>query len=106
LTGRNRRDIRRAKSSASAGREITCTAQVSLPIGIGFAPIFTPTAGSACYFIIIIIVIRHETTAAARRALLLIVRTLSNDAITVAVWTGFGFHMCLPVDVSIEWRRG
>jgi hypothetical protein len=29
LTGRNRRDIRRAKSSASAGREITCTAQVS-----------------------------------------------------------------------------
>jgi len=38
------------------------------------------------------IVIRHETTAAARWALLLIVRTLSNDAITIAVWTGFGFH--------------
>jgi len=62
-------------------------------------------AGSACYFLIII-VIRHETTAAARWALLLIVRTLSDDAITVAVWTGFGFHVCLPVDVSIEWTRG
>jgi hypothetical protein len=62
-------------------------------------------AGSACYFLIII-VIRHETTAAARWALLLIVRALSNDAITVAVWTGFGFQVRLPVDVSIEWRRG
>jgi hypothetical protein len=79
---------------------------VAVTPSIGFAPIFTPTAGSACYFIIIIIVIRHETTAAARWALLLIVRALSNDAITVAVWTGFGFHVCLPVDVSIEWRRG
>jgi hypothetical protein len=28
--------------------------------------------------------------------LLLIVRTLFNDAITIAVWTGF--HVCLPVD--------
>jgi hypothetical protein len=62
-------------------------------------------AGSACYFLIIIF-ISHETTAAARWALLVIVRTLSNDAIAVAVWTGFGFHVCLPVDVSIEWRRG
>jgi hypothetical protein len=53
-------------------------------------------AGSLCYFFIII-VIGHETTAAARWALLLIVRTLFNDAITVAVWTGF--HMCLPVDI-------
>jgi hypothetical protein len=52
-------------------------------------------AGSACYFLIII-VIRHETTAAARWALLLIVRTLSNDAITVAVWTGFGLHPVPP----------
>jgi hypothetical protein len=52
-------------------------------------------AGSA-HHLIIIIVIRHETTAAARWALLLIVRTLFNDAITVAVWTGF--HVCLPVD--------
>jgi hypothetical protein len=49
----------------------------------------------ACYFLIII-VIRHETTAAARWALLLIVRTLSNDAITVAVWAGFGFHSVPP----------
>jgi hypothetical protein len=57
-----------------------------------------PTAGSACYFFIIIF-IRHETTAAARWALLLIVRTLFYDAITVAVWTGFGFHVCLPVDI-------
>jgi hypothetical protein len=56
------------------------------------------TAGSACYFFIIIF-IRHETTAAARWALLLIVRTLFYDAITVAVWTGFGFHVCLPVDI-------
>ena len=52
---------------------------------------------SARYFVIVI-VIRHETTAAARGALLLIVRTLFNDAITVAVWTGF--HVCLPVDIS------
>jgi hypothetical protein len=52
-------------------------------------------AGSACYFFITI-VIRHETTAAARWALLLIVRTLFDDAIAVAVWTGF--HVCLPVD--------
>ena len=51
-----------------------------------------PTAGSACYFFIIIF-IRHETTAAARWASLLIVRPLFNDAITVAVWTGFGFHV-------------
>jgi hypothetical protein len=50
--------------------------------------------------------IRHETTAVARWALLLIVRTVSNDAITVAVRTDFGFYVCLPVDVSIEWRRG
>jgi hypothetical protein len=53
-------------------------------------------ARSTCYFfIVIIIVIRHKTTAAAHWALLLIVRTLFNDAITVALWTGF--HMCLPV---------
>ena len=53
-------------------------------------------AGSASYFFIII-VIRNETTAAARWALPLIVRTLFNDAIAVAVWTGFGFHVRLPV---------
>src|SRR5262249_36787899 len=52
-----------------------------------------PTAGSACYFFIIIF-IRYKTTAAARWALLLIVRTLFNDAVTVAVWTDFGFHVC------------
>jgi hypothetical protein len=51
---------------------------------------------SADYFFIVVVVIRHETTAAARGALLLIVRTFFNDAITVAVWTGF--HVCLPVD--------
>jgi len=56
-----------------------------------------PSAGSASYFFIII-VIRHETTAAARWALPLIVCTLFNDAIAVALWTGFGFHVCLPVD--------
>jgi hypothetical protein len=60
-------------------------------------------AGGACYFFIIIIVIRHETAAAARWALLLIVRTLFNDAITVAVWTGF--HMCLPVDTLASLTR-
>ena len=59
-------------------------------------------AGSACHFLIII-VIRHETTAAARWALLPIVRTLFDDAITVAVRTGFSFHVCLSVEVSIEW---
>ena len=55
-------------------------------------------AGGACY-LFIMIVIRHETTAAARWALLLIVRTLSNDAIPVAVWTGFGFHPVPPWDI-------
>ena len=50
---------------------------------------------SANYFFILS-VIRDETTAAARWALLLIVSTLFNDAITVAVWTGF--HVCLPAD--------
>ena len=49
--------------------------------------------GGACYFFVVI-VIRYETTAAARWASLLIVRTLFNDAITVAVWTGF--HVCVP----------
>ena len=50
-------------------------------------------AGSACYFFIVI-VIRDETTAATPWTLLLIVRTLFNDTITVAVWTGF--HVRLP----------
>jgi hypothetical protein len=53
-------------------------------------------------YFFIFIVIRHETTAAARWALPLIVRTL-NDAITVAVWTGF--HVCLPVDTSASLTR-
>jgi hypothetical protein len=52
---------------------------------------------SADYFFNVI-VIRHETTATARWALLLTVRTLFNDAITIAVWTGF--HVCLPVGHS------
>jgi hypothetical protein len=60
------------------------------------APFYNSLAVSAGYFFIIII-IRHETTAAAPRALLLIVRTLFNDAITVAVRTGF--HVCLPMDI-------
>ena len=47
----------------------------------------------------------HETATAARWTLLLIVRTLSNDAITVAVWTGFGFHVCLPVDIFASLTR-
>jgi hypothetical protein len=59
-------------------------------------------AGSARHFFIII-VIRHETTAAAPWALLLIVRTLFNDAITVAVWTGF--HVRLPVDACASLTR-
>jgi len=46
------------------------------------------------YYFFIVIVIRHETTAAAGWALLLIVRTFLNDAITVAVRTGF--HVWLP----------
>ena len=67
------------------------------------SPDWSP-AGSACYFFIIIF-IRHETTAAARWALPLIVRTLFNDAVTVAVWTGFGFHVCLPVDIFASLNR-
>jgi hypothetical protein len=60
---------------------------------------YDPKRTSAVHFaglghhFFIIIVIRHESTAAARWALLLIVSTLFNDAITVAVWTGF--HVCL-----------
>ena len=54
-------------------------------------------AGSAGHFFIII-VIRHETTAAAPWALLLIVRTLFNDAITVAV-------VCYP-QPSAKWQFG
>jgi hypothetical protein len=48
-----------------------------------------------CYFFIIV-VMGYETTAAAPWALLLIVRTFFNDAIAVAVWTGF--HACLAVN--------
>ena len=55
-------------------------------------------SGRSAYYFFIVIVIRHETTAAARWALPFIVRTLFNDAITVAVWTGF--HVCFPVDTS------
>jgi hypothetical protein len=60
------------------------------------------SAGSAYYFFIFI-VIRHKTTAAARWALLLIVRTLFNDAFTVAVWTGF--HVGLPVGIFSSLTR-
>src|SRR5215467_13368079 len=70
-------------------------------IGRPFRRIGSP-AGGACYLFIMII-IRHETTATACWALLLIVRTLSNDAITIAVWTGF--HVCLPVDTPASLTR-
>jgi hypothetical protein len=49
---------------------------------------------------IIIIVIGHDTTTAARWASLLIVRTLFNDALTVALRTGF--HVCLPVEIFVS----
>jgi len=70
---------------------------------------YDPKRTSAVHFaglghhFFIIIVNRHESTAAARWALLLIVSTLFNDAITVAVWTGF--HVCLPVDTSESLTR-
>jgi Protein of unknown function (DUF3072) len=41
------------------------------------------------YFFLAVVVIRYETTATARWALLFIVRAFLDDAITVAVWTGF-----------------
>ena len=41
------------------------------------------------YFLMAVIVIRYETTATARWASPFIVRAFFNDAITVAVWTGF-----------------
>jgi hypothetical protein len=63
------------------------------------------SAGSVSHFFIIIIVIRHETTATARWALPLIVRALFNDAVTVAVWTGFGFHVCLAIDIFASLTR-
>jgi len=54
---------------------------------LSILPDWSPASSAGHFFIII--VIRHETTAAAPWALLLIVRTLFNDTITVAVWTGF-----------------
>jgi hypothetical protein len=65
--------------------------------GLGHQLAVRVTSSSSSSFI------RHETAAAARWALLLIVRTLFNDAITVAVWTGF--HMCLPVDTLASLTR-
>src|SRR5690348_4783847 len=41
------------------------------------------------YFFLAIVVIRYETTATACRALLFVVRALFNDAIPIAIWTGF-----------------
>ena len=58
----------------------------------------TEARGHSAYYFFIVIVIRYETTATARWALPLIVRTLFNDAITVAVWTCF--HVCLPANTS------
>jgi hypothetical protein len=78
--------------------ETRCNACFWHKADIPFRRIESP-AGSACYFFIIIF-IRHETTAAARWALPLIVRTLFNDAITVAVWTGF--HVYLPVATPLN----
>jgi hypothetical protein len=49
-------------------------------------------AASVYYFFLVVFVIRYETTAAARWALLFIVRTFSNDAVTVAVRASF--HVC------------
>jgi hypothetical protein len=50
---------------------------------------------SPYYFFIIVAVIRDKTTATARRASLLVVRAFFNDAVAVAVRTGF--HGCLKV---------
>jgi hypothetical protein len=69
-----------------------CLFLIKADIGRPLRRIGSP-AGSARDFVI---VIRHETTAAARWALLLIVGALFNDAIAVAVWTGF--HVCIPVE--------
>jgi hypothetical protein len=41
------------------------------------------------FLVLVLVIIRHETTAATRWALLFIVRAFFNDAIAVAVWTGF-----------------
>ena len=71
---------------------------IGSPFGSKPAPL---VGGAYCFFIFI--VIRHETLAAAGRALLFIVRTLSNDTIAVAVWTGF--HVCLPLATSASLTR-
>ena len=55
-------------------------------------------SGGMYHFVIIIVFIRYETTAAACWALLLIIRTLFDDAITIAVWTGF--HVRFSVALS------
>ena len=62
----------------------------------GFRFAVGPLGGRACDFFAIIIIIGHKTTAATPWALLLVVCALFNDAITVALWTGF--HVCLPWD--------
>ena len=77
--------------------------QKQVAVIVTVAPDWSPV-GSACYFLIII-VIRHETASAARWALLLIVRTLFDHAITVAVRTGFSFHVCLPADIFASLTR-
>src|SRR5215510_6268805 len=41
------------------------------------------------YFLMAVIVIRYEATTTARWASFFSVRTFFNDAITVAIWTGF-----------------
>jgi hypothetical protein len=55
-----------------------------------------PLIGLCLYYFFILLIIGHKATAAARWTLAFILRTFFNDAITVAVWTGFRFH-CVPL---------
>jgi len=45
------------------------------------------------FLLLLVVVITHETKATACRALMFIVGIFVNDAIAIAVWTNFSFHV-------------
>jgi hypothetical protein len=91
--GTKRKSCRRSAISAFEGKAHIPKCPVTTQSAHRISPDWSQ-AGSSCYFLIVtVIVVRHETAAAARWALLLIIGALFNDAITIAIWTGF--H-CVP----------
>jgi hypothetical protein len=45
------------------------------------------------YYFFLVVIIMHETKATAFRTLMFIIGIFVNDAIAIAVWTGFSFHV-------------